>query len=230
MILALAAAGLLVGAALPWLIARIPDRVPAGDAPPPTPYRDLAAAPRLPLVLALATAAVWAVLGLAWPGWVAELPAYLLVSALGVAMSYVDLREHRLPDWLTLPALAAGAVALAVAAAATGSWADYGRAWAGAGATTVFYLVLVLIRPADLGLGDVKLAAAVGLLLGWLGWSYVVLGIFLAFVLGGLAGIILLALRKVKRRTALPFGPFMLAGMIVAVVWGAPIIDAYLGR
>lgn len=230
MILALAAAGLLVGATLPWLIGRIPDRVPAGDAPPPTPYRDLASAPWLPLVLALATAVVWATLGLGWSGWVAELPAYLLVSALGVAMSYVDLREHRLPDRLTLPALAAGAIALLVAAAVTGSWGDYGRAWAGAGVTTAFYLILLLIRPADLGLGDVKLAAVVGLLLGWLGWSYVVLGIFLAFVLGGLTGIVLLALRKAKRRTALPFGPFMLAGMIVAVVWGAPIIDAYLGR
>lgn len=217
LVLAVAAAGLVVGALLPTAIARIPDRAPAGDSPPPTPYRELAAAPRLSWWLAVATALVWALLAVARDDSRADLPAYLVVGALGVAMAYVDLREHLLPDWLTYTSLAAAAALLTGAAVATQDWSAYGRAWAGAAACLVFYLLLALLRPADLGLGDVKLAAVLGLLLGWVGWYTVVLGVFLGFLVGGVIGMVLLAAGR-GRRTALPFGPPMLMGALAAVL------------
>lgn len=231
----LAVAGLAVGAMLPRVIAAIPDRTPVTEtdeppATPPTPYRELAAGRRLPYVLAVVTAVVWAVVTVAADWSVPEAAAYLVVAALGVAMAFVDLREHRLPDWLTLPALAAGAVGLGVAAMSQGEWGAYGRAWLGAAAVGAFYLVLALLRPADLGFGDVKLALVIGLMLGWLGWSTVVTGVFLGFLLGGLAGVVLLAAGRAGRRTAIPFGPFMLAGALAAIVWGQWLVDAYLGR
>ncbi|TDE09438.1 prepilin peptidase [Jiangella asiatica] len=220
-VLVLALAGMLAGGALPQAIARIPDRPPVeepADDDPPTPYRVLAAAPRLALWLALATAAVWALLAVARRDSAADLPAYLTVGALGVAMAYVDLREHLLPDWLTYSALAAGAALLTVAAVATQEWGAYGRAWAGAAACLAFYLFLALLRPADLGLGDVKLAAVVGLLLGWAGWSTLVLGVFLGFLVGGVIGIVLMTAGRAGRRTSLPFGPPMLIGALLAVL------------
>jgi leader peptidase (prepilin peptidase)/N-methyltransferase len=216
----LAAAGVVVGALLPLVIARLPDRVAADDGqPPPLSHRELASTPGLALRLALITAIVWAAVGLARLEETADLPAYLLVAAAGVAMSYIDIRDHRLPDWLTLSSLIAAGGLLAIAAAVTPAWSDYGRAWAAALGCLAFYLMLALLRPADLGLGDVKLAAVVGLLLGWVGWSTVVLGIFLGFVVGGVAGLILLVSGRANRRSAIPFGPLMLVGALSALLW-----------
>ncbi len=215
---ALAALGLVIGAVLPRVVALIPDRVPADGESEPTPHRDLAEAPRLPVVLGLVTAGVWALIGVAGID-TAALPAYLAVGALGVAMSYVDLRDHRLPDWLTLPALGVAGVGLAVAAAATDQWAWFGRAWLAAAACFVFYLILALLRPADLGLGDVKLAAVVGLLLGWAGWQTVTMGVFSGFMVGGVVAIVLLTTRQAGRHSSIPFGPPMLLGALIALVW-----------
>jgi leader peptidase (prepilin peptidase) / N-methyltransferase len=225
----MAALGLVAGALLPSLIAVLPDREPEPGERMRSPYRVLATTPRLRPVLAGVTAGTWAVLTAA-RGWVPDLPAYLVVAALGVALAYVDLREHRLPDVLTAAALGAGALLLALAAALTGQWSAYGRAWLTAAAMFLAFLGLALMRPADLGLGDVKLAAVAGLVLGWLGWSQAVLGAFLGFLFGGITGAFLLLVGRAGRRTAIPFGPFLLLGALVAVVAGGSLVDAYLGR
>jgi len=225
----LAGLGLVVGAVLPVVLAILPDRVPEDGEPVRTPYRVLASAPRLRLFLGAATGVTWGVLA-ATVGWAPELPAYLWVGALGVAMAYVDLREHRLPDPLTVAALVGGGSLLAVAAAATGAWGAYGRAWLAAMAMFAAFLALALLRPADLGLGDVKLAGVLGLVLGWQGWGFVVVGAFLGFLFGGLTGVGLMLVGRAGRRSSIPFGPFMLLGALVAVAWGRPLVDAYLGR
>lgn len=226
-VLTVMTAGLVAGALLPRAIGLIPDRPAAAGEPTRMPYRDLAATPRLWLLLAVLAGASWALLA-AGRGAVAELPAYLFVAGVGVAMGYVDVREHRLPDWLTYPAFGGAAMLLAMAAAATGEWGAYGRAWLGALALAGGFLLLAIIRPADLGLGDVKLAGSLGLLLGWIGWSHVVLGAFASFLLGGLYSALLLATRRAGRRSEIPFGPFMLVGALLTVVWGAHALDAYL--
>lgn len=243
--IAAALTGAVVGALLPRLIGLIPDRAPHADAvegsagvpatgaapdqtgaEDVTPYRTLAAVPRLAWYLAAVTAVLWGVLAVA--GWDASLPAVLFVAGLGVAMAYIDIREHRLPDWLTYPAFGGAVVALTIAAAVTGEWPSYGRAWAAAAVLTTVFLVLALIRPGELGLGDVKLAASLGLLLGWVGWGHLVLGTFLGFAFGGIYSAVLLILRRAGRRTAIPFGPFLLAGTFAAIAWGEAILDAYL--
>lgn len=225
-----AAAGLgcLVGALLPHAIRAIPDREPVPGDPPHTPYRTLGAAPRLAPLLAVLTAAVWALLT-ASLGAVPELPAYLLFGALGVAMAYVDVREHRLPDWLTYAAFAGAAGLLAVAALVPGEWGNYGRSWLGALAMVVVFLALALLRPGELGLGDVKLAASLGMLLGWIGWAHVVLGGFLGFLFGGVYSLVLVLARRAGRRSQVPFGPFLIGGAVVAIAWGDPLLAAYLG-
>lgn len=223
-----AALGCVAGALLPRVIGAIPDREPVPGDPQHTPYRTLAAAPRLALLLGVLTALVWGLLA-ASLGLVAELAAYLLVGALGVAMAYVDVREHRLPDWLTYPAFAGAAVLLAVAAAVSGGWAAFGRAGLAALALVLVFLALALIRPGELGLGDVKLAGSLGMLLGWIGWAHVVLGGFLGFLFGGVYSLALVLARRAGRRSQVPFGPFLLGGALVAVVWGDPLLAFYLG-
>ncbi|HEX5996502.1 MAG TPA: A24 family peptidase [Jiangellales bacterium] len=220
--------GLAAGAALPWFIARLPDRAPDPGEPPRTPYRTLAVTPGLAWLLGAATAAGWAALA-AGVGSAFELPAYLFVAWVGVALSYIDIREHRLPDWLNYTAFVGAATILAVAALVDGGWGAYGRAWLAAAAMTIGYAVLALLRPGELGLGDVKLAASLGLILGWIGWGHVLHGAFAGFLLGGLFSIGLLVTGRATKRSHIPFGPFMLAGALGTVVWGAVLFAAYLG-
>ena len=107
---------------------------------------------------------------------------------------------------------------LAAAALALGRPDRLVGAVAGGAALAGCYLVLVLLRPGQLGLGDVKLAGLLGLGLGWLGWPAVLTGSLLAFVLFAGCALALLAAGRVTRRTALPFGPFMLTGALLVLL------------
>ena len=89
--------------------------------------------------------------------------------------------------------------------------------------------MLALLNASGLGGGDVKLAPTLGLLLGWSGWSAVVVGAAAAFVLGAAAALLLLALRRIGRKGVIPFGPFMFAGTYVGLLYGQALADWYLG-
>lgn len=167
------------------------------------------------------TAAVGAVAGtgLGWRfGLDVALVPYLLLAVLGVLLGAVDLACRRLPNALVQPAIVAGVLLLGVLS--VGDWAALARAGLGALVLGGTYLALALLPGANLGFGDVKLAVLLGLFLGWLGWAEVVGGLLLPFLLNGPVALILLATRRVGRRTMLPFGPAMLAGAWLAIVGG----------
>lgn len=143
-----------------------------------------------------------------------ELAVWLLLVPVGLLLARIDLAVRRLPDVLTLPAAAATALLLGGAALLPGHAGSWPRALLGGAVLGAVYFVMMLISPAGMGFGDVKLAPALGLALGWYGWPAVFTGTLLAFVLGALTAGVLLAARRATRRTALPFGPFMLAGAL----------------
>lgn len=149
-------------------------------------------------------------------GWRADLPAALLLAVAGVLLAAEDLASHRLPNAILAPTAVALALLLLVAALATGAWDALLRSALAAVASGAGYLLLALVRPAGLGMGDVKLGALLGAWLGWLGWGAVVLGALAGFVLGGLAGLVLIASGRATRTTAIAFGPWMLLGAAVA--------------
>ena len=146
------------------------------------------------------------------------LPAFLALGAVGVVLATVDLVTRRLPDPLVLAAYASGLVLLGVAAAVLRDAAPLLRAGLGMVALFGLYLVLALVNPAGLGFGDVKLAGALGLHLAWRGWDVLLVGALAGFLLAALAALVLLATRRATRSSDLPFGPFMLAGALLAVV------------
>jgi leader peptidase (prepilin peptidase)/N-methyltransferase len=170
--------------------------------------------------LELATAALFALAALRF-GPSAELPPFLVLAATGVLLTVVDLRHRLLPNRVVAPALAAGGVLLALAAAVDEVWPDLLRAAVGAVGLFAVFLVLALIAPGSLGMGDVKLAALLGLYLGWLGWEVLVLGAAAGFVVQALVALGLLVTRRVGLRGELPFGPAMLAGAALAIGWSA---------
>ncbi len=181
--------------------------------------------PRYPIV-ELLTAGVFAAVALRL-GTDAALPAFLYLAAAGMALALIDLDVRRLPNVLTLPSYAVGGVLLTAAAVSKGTPAPLFRGLLGMAALFALYFLLALAYPAGMGLGDVKLAGVVGLYLGWLGWGPWAVGAFAAFLLGGLTGIALMAIGRAGRKSAIPFGPFMLAGALIGVLAGAPLASAY---
>ncbi len=155
-------------------------------------------------VLAVLVVVGW---GVSW-----QLPAFLLLAVAGVLLTVIDLQHRLLPNRVVLPTLVVGAALLLVAAATEGSWTDLMRAVLGAAVLFVVFLVLAVISPSGLGMGDVKLAAVLGLFLGWLGWDVVLLGAVAGFLVQAVLALVLLALGRVRRDSDLPFGPAMLVG------------------
>jgi leader peptidase (prepilin peptidase) / N-methyltransferase len=153
----------------------------------------------------------------------AAIPALLAFTALGVALAAIDLAVRRLPNRLVLPAYPVIAVLLAGAGAVEQDWASVLRAGLGGLALFLFFFVLATIHPEGMGFGDVKLAGVIGLVLGYLSWSALLVGAFAAFFLGAVVGIIAIAVGRAGRKTALPFGPFMVGGALLALWITAPV-------
>lgn len=150
-----------------------------------------------------------------------ELAVWMLLAPFGVLLAVVDFGVHRLPDVLTLPLAVAALVLLGGAALLPehgGSWlhALYGALGLAAG-----YFVLFLISPNGMGFGDVKLALSLGAVLGWYGWGGVLFGTFAGFLLAALYGTGLVIARRAGRKTAIPFGPFLIGGAFVGLLLGA---------
>jgi len=164
-------------------------------------------------------------------GWTPALPAFLYLAALSIALAAIDIDVHRLPDAIVLPSYPVAAVLLALASWDVGQGYDAGallRAVIGGVALFVLYLVLVLVNPRGMGLGDLKLAGVLGMYLGWVGWGALAVGAFAAFLLGGVFGIVLMVVGRAGRKTQVPFGPWMLLGAAVGVAVGQPLADGYV--
>ncbi|MET9320981.1 A24 family peptidase [Streptomyces sp. NPDC003038] len=171
---------------------------------------------RTPVVLTASTCAVLA----AAVGPRPELLVWVALAPFGVLLALVDLAVFRLPDVLTLPLAAVTAAGLGLVSVfpGTGSWPT---ALLGGLALGGSYFLLLLINPRGMGWGDVKLALTLGQVLGWYGWPVLFAGTFVAFLAGAVHGLRLMLLRRADRKTAMSFGPFMLAGALAGVVYGA---------
>lgn len=169
------------------------------------------------------------VLGLSGAAAVLVWVALSWFAAVSLALTLIDLGTFTLPNRIVLPTYAVGLVLLAAACFAGASWADLVRALVGVVAMYASYWLIRLVRPDGMGGGDVKLAGMAGLFLGWLGWGPLAVGWLAAFLLGGGWGVALIASGKATRSTAVPFGPWLLAGAWVGVLFGQWIGRAYVG-
>jgi leader peptidase (prepilin peptidase) / N-methyltransferase len=138
-----------------------------------------------------------------------------------VVLGAVDLLSHRLPDRVTYPALAVAGAALLADAAVEGSWAALLRAGAAAAVAAGLGGLGWLVSPQGFGLGDAKLLGLLGLVLGWFGWGLLMAGVFLGLLTGALVSVVLLLTRRAGWRTAIPFGPPLLVGAVLALAVGA---------
>ena len=168
-------------------------------------------------------ALVWALLGLrVWPAHPAALPAYLVLGFACVALAVIDLDTRLLPDRITIPAFALVAVLLLVASLVEHDLGRMLRGLEGALVASGFLLALVFIAPGGMGRGDAKIALVLGLALGWLGWDALVAGFVGAFLIGGVAALAAVLILRVGRKAHIPFGPWLAAGTLLAVLAATP--------
>ena len=139
------------------------------------------------------------------------------IGVAGVVLAAVDLAVHRLPDRVTLPAYAAVTTALLVDALALGTWPALLRAVLAGAAAFGLAAAAAVLSPRGLGFGDVKLLGLLGLVLGWVGWSVLLAGVLLGLVAGAAASLTLIVAGRAGWRTALPFGPPVLVGAVLAL-------------
>jgi leader peptidase (prepilin peptidase)/N-methyltransferase len=156
-----------------------------------------------------------------------DLPAFLYFGAIGIALALIDLDCRRLPNAIVLPSYPVLVVLLTASAWWRGDGWSLARAGIGGAALFGFYLLLALAYPAGMGFGDVRLAGLLGGILAYLSWPALLVGAFGGFLLGAVAGVVVLATGKGGRKTALPFGPFMIAAALVAVFAAGPLGQAY---
>ena len=218
-IIVLAVLGAAVGA---WLSRALAD---AGYRRPDERDRSL---PRYTMWLVVAVALTWASLTFRIGGQVhwSLLPAYLYLGAIGAALTLIDLDVHRLPDLIVLPSYPIAFVLLLVPTVVSGDWGALLRGVLAGLALFVGYLVLALVSPGGggLGFGDVKLAGVLGLLLGWVGWGPAVVSVLAAFVIGGLIALVMLLARRATRSSSIAFGPSMILGAWVALMFPVVLI------
>jgi len=200
----------------PWL-ARVAVRL-AGrdDAAVPTAIRSVIMTALLAGLLAGAvelTGVRPATLAMAW------------AAGAAVVLGAVDLASHRLPDRVTFPAYAVVGTALLADAAVLGSWTALLRAVLAGGAAFALSAGVAAIAPGALGYGDVKLLGLLGLVLGWAGWGVLLAGVFLGLLTGALVSLVLVTARRAGWRTALPLGPPLLVGAVLALA----LAEAHLG-
>lgn len=182
-----------------------------------------------PLVLAAVGATV---LGLfaARLGADAALAPFAVFGLSLVALSAVDLERLIIPNRIVYPTAAVVAPLLVVASAVDSRFGSLWRAALAAAVAFVAFLVVHLAVPHGMGFGDVRLAALIGGVTGWLGLGHAFVAFFAAFVLGAVVGLVVMAIRRTGRKTRIPFGPFMAAGAVVSVAWGNPLVHDLLHR
>jgi leader peptidase (prepilin peptidase)/N-methyltransferase len=140
----------------------------------------------------------------------AVLPAFILLAVLGVQLARIDVALHLLPNPMVLCLLVGGLLFLLAAVFGGSQWPDILRAVAGGAILFAIYLILAIISPAGMGMGDVKFAAPIGLYLGYLGWNQLLYGGLLGFILNGIITFVLLRKNHSERASEVPHGPSML--------------------
>ncbi len=179
---------------------------------------------RYPLV-ELATGVIFA--GLAWHfGFTSAGLAALVFAAALIALTGIDFDTQLLPDDITLPLLWTGLLVniwgtfVPLKSAVIGAMAGYLALW------SIYWGFKIFTGKEGMGYGDFKLLAALG---AWLGWEMLPLTVLLSSFVGAAIGLTLIVVARHGRNVPIPFGPYLAIAGLIALVWGKPLTQAYLG-
>ena len=177
-----------------------------------------------------------ALVGVAY-GWVvanafaswALLPALLVFTATTLGLALIDLDHQLIPNRVLFPATAVTVALLVLGALVDGVAGDLFRAAAGGLGYFAFLLLVAIVARGGFGMGDVKLAFLLGLMLAFASWGALLVGVIGSILLGGVASGLLLAFGRKGRKAKFAYGPYLVLGAWVALAWGQRIADWYTG-
>lgn len=164
----------------------------------------------------------------AFDSW-ALLPALLVFTAATLGLALIDLDHQLIPNRVLFPAIGVTAVLLILGAIVDGAGGDLLRSAAGGVGYFAFLLLVAIVARGGFGMGDVKLAFLLGLMLAFSSWSALLVGIIGSILLGGIASGLLLMFGRKGRKAKFAYGPYLVLGAWVALVWGQQIVDWYMG-
>ena len=164
----------------------------------------------------------------AFDSW-ALLPALLVFTAATLGLALIDLDHQLIPNRVLFPATGVTAVLLVLGALLDGAAGDLVRAAAGGLGYFAFLLLVAIIARGGFGMGDVKLAFLLGLMLAFASWGALLVGIIGSILLGGVASGLLLVFSRKGRKAKFAYGPYLVVGAWVALAWGERIADWYRG-
>jgi leader peptidase (prepilin peptidase)/N-methyltransferase len=183
-----------------------------------------------PIVIELSNAGLYVLMAIRFEDMRAAIPAYCILMSVLLAQTWIDLKTKRLPREITYTGVVLGAIALTIAAVVLD---EPERIWMAALGAVIALAAMWLIYVASrggMGDGDVRLAPLLGMYLGWLNPGIVLPGLFFGFLAGAVVGVAMMAFDRAGRRTAVPFGPFLALGTVVAIFVGQHFVDLVLAR
>jgi leader peptidase (prepilin peptidase)/N-methyltransferase len=146
-------------------------------------------------------------------------------SCIFILILITDLEHGLILNKIIYPALIAALIINLIFSAITPAWQIIINALIGGAGGFILFLLIVIISRGGMGFGDVKMAGLIGLALGW---QEGLVAILIGVILGGLVAIVLLASKIKRRKQAIPFGPFLSIGAIIALLYGQEILHWYL--
>ena len=151
---------------------------------------------------------------------------YIILSSALIIIAFIDLNEQIVPDVISLPGIVIGFIISFFVSYISFINSALGVLVGGGIILIIGLAGSVIFKKEAMGGGDVKLAAMIG---AFLGWRYIIISLFLGFFLGALAGIFLILSKIRSREDAIPFGPFIVLGSFITLLWGEKIISWYIG-
>jgi leader peptidase (prepilin peptidase)/N-methyltransferase len=151
---------------------------------------------------------------------------YIILSSALIIIAFIDLNEQIVPDIISLPGIVVGFILSFFVPYISFINSALGVLVGGGIILIIGLAGSVIFKKEAMGGGDVKLAAMIG---AFLGWRYIMISLFLGFFLGALAGIFLILSKIKSREDTVPFGPFIVLGSFITLLWGEEIISWYIG-
>lgn len=151
---------------------------------------------------------------------------YIILSSALIIIAFIDLNQQIVPDIISLPGIGAGLILSFFVPYVSFINSALGIVVGGGIILVIGLAGSVIFKKEAMGGGDVKLAAMIG---AFLGWRYIIISLFFGFFLGALTGIFLIMTKVKKREDVIPFGPFIVLGSLITLLWGEKIISWYLG-
>ena len=150
---------------------------------------------------------------------------YIILSSALIIIAFIDLNEQIVPDVISLPGIVIGFILSFFVPYISFINSALGVVFGGGIILIIGLAGSLIFKKEAMGGGDVKLAAMIG---AFLGWRYIIISLFLGFFLGAIAGIILIMSKIKSREDVVPFGPFIVLGSFITLLWGEKIISLYI--